>query len=139
MRAPLLLAAALVLAGCQALPSGGRSVVRFVSEPAGATVTLSSGETCVTPCQLSVSRRDDFVATFALRGHVSHSVQVVSEPPGRLAGGISPVPGLRVGIVNQTAMADPAGTFMREHRPNPVVVRLQPSGGAASQAPPPAR
>lgn len=134
MRTLALLALAGVLAGCQALPPGGRNVVRFLSEPPSATVTLSTGETCVTPCQLSVPRREDFVATFALRGHTSHSVQVVSEPPGRLAGGISPVPGIRIGVINSTPMQDPAGTFMREHRPNPVIVRLQPSGGAPAPA-----
>jgi hypothetical protein len=133
MKTLALLAIAVVLAGCQALPSGGRNVVRFMSEPAGATVTTSTGESCVTPCQLAVPRREDFVATFALRGYASHAVQVVSEPPGRLAGGISPVPGIRIGVINATPMQDPAGTFMREHRPNPVVVRLQPSGGAPAR------
>ena len=56
-------------------PTPAASTVEFVSEPAGADVKTSTGQTCRTPCALSVAA-SDFTATFALNGYQPQTVPV---------------------------------------------------------------
>jgi hypothetical protein len=51
------------------------STVEFESEPAGADVKTSTGQTCRTPCALSVAA-NDLTATFTLNGYQPQSVPV---------------------------------------------------------------
>ena len=51
------------------------STVEFESEPAGAEVKTSTGQTCRTPCALSVAGTD-MTATFSLNGYQSQSIPV---------------------------------------------------------------
>ena len=130
MRSAFLALLAVSVAGCANLPSGGRSTVRFISEPAGAVATTSLGPSCTTPCALAISRLDEFSVTFTLDGHQPRTVHVVSVEP-RLSGGLRTEVGgigVNVGLVNQSGMQDPTGQFRREHTPNPVSVIMQPLG-----------
>lgn len=130
MRIALLVLAALPLAACANLPSGGRNTVRFISEPEGALATTSLGPSCTTPCRLSISRLEEFSVTFTLDGHEPRTVNVVSREPA-LSGGVRTEVGgigVRVGLINQSSMQDPTGQFRREHTPNPVEVVLRPVG-----------
>jgi hypothetical protein len=54
--------------------------LQFESEPAGAEVKTSGGQTCKTPCALAVPAAD-FVATFALNGYQPQTVNVKMMPP----------------------------------------------------------
>lgn len=54
--------------------------LQFESEPAGAEVKTSAGQTCKTPCALAVPAAD-FMATFALSGYEPQTVAVKVIPP----------------------------------------------------------
>jgi hypothetical protein len=54
--------------------------LQFESEPAGAEVKTSGGQTCKTPCALAVPAAD-FMATFALTGFQPQTVNVKMVPP----------------------------------------------------------
>lgn len=131
MRLAAVALAGVALASCTNLPSGGRNTVRFITEPAGALATTSLGPSCTTPCALPISRLDNFSVTFTLDGHESRTVDVASIEP-RLSGGMRVTEvggyGVRVGLVNNSSMQDPAGNFRREHTPNPVEAVLPRAG-----------
>jgi hypothetical protein len=55
------------------------AAVRFESEPAGAEVKTSSGQSCRTPCDLTVQVVPELSATFALAGYQPETVAVRSE------------------------------------------------------------
>ncbi len=54
--------------------------LQFESEPAGAEVKTSGGQTCKTPCALAVPAAD-FMATFSLNGFEPQTVNVKMMPP----------------------------------------------------------
>ena len=59
--------------------------VQFASEPPGAEVKTSSGQTCRTPCELPIQIAPTLSATFALNGYESQTVSlrpVPAEPIG---------------------------------------------------------
>ncbi len=56
-------------------PTPAASTLEFVSEPAGADVKTSTGQTCRTPCALSVAA-NDLTATFTLNGYQPQTVAV---------------------------------------------------------------
>jgi hypothetical protein len=60
--------------------------LQFESEPAGAEVKTSGGQTCKTPCALAVPAAD-FMATFALNGFQPQTVAVKMMPPDDPRGG----------------------------------------------------
>jgi hypothetical protein len=82
--------ASYALAGCSALTfdwSKPRSspaspqTLQFQSEPTGVDVRTAQGQTCQTPCSLTLPVESQLV-TFAKDGFVSHSVQIsVDQPP----------------------------------------------------------
>lgn len=59
--------------------------LQFESEPAGAEVKTSGGQTCKTPCALAVPAAD-FMATFALNGYDPQTIAVKMMPPDDLRG-----------------------------------------------------
>jgi hypothetical protein len=59
--------------------------LRFESEPKGAEVKIS-GQTCRTPCELTVQVAAEMSATFALNGYQPQTISVRSEASGGLAG-----------------------------------------------------
>lgn len=60
--------------------------LQFESEPAGAEVKTSGGQTCRTPCALAVPAAD-FTATFTLNGYQAQAVEVKLLPPEDTRGG----------------------------------------------------
>jgi len=53
--------------------------LRFESEPPGAEVKTSSGQSCRTPCELTVQLAPELSATFALNGYQPQTISVRSE------------------------------------------------------------
>lgn len=88
MRFAAIAACAVSLAACA---SGGdafkttvaTATLQFESEPAGAEVKLSSGQTCKTPCALAVPATD-LTANFTLNGFQPASIPVKVVPPDEL-------------------------------------------------------
>ena len=60
--------------------------LQFESEPAGAEVTTSGGQTCRTPCALAVPAADMQV-TYSLNGYQPQTVAVKLIPPEDIRGG----------------------------------------------------
>lgn len=54
--------------------------LQFESEPAGAEVKTSGGQTCKTPCALAVPAAD-FMATYSMTGFQPQTVNVKLKPP----------------------------------------------------------
>src|SRR5436190_13935336 len=80
-----ILACGFTVAGCasgsDALKSATpTTTLQFESEPIGAEVKTSSGQTCRTPCALAVPATD-LMATYALKGFKSQTVPVKLVPP----------------------------------------------------------
>jgi hypothetical protein len=81
-------------------------VLRIESEPPGADARIAEGQSCRTPCELTVPATGEVVVSFALPGYQSQSVPVRAEAPA----------------ATSFAAAPPATRM----QPNPVYAELQP-------------
>ncbi len=135
MKIRVLAASALLLAGCATVTRGTTNIVQVASNPPGATITISTGEPCgVAPCNVEVSRKAEFTVTAELAGYETASVDVRSvlgaAGVGATAGNV-----LLGGVVG--AVVDGASGATLTHKPNPVIVTLQPIDPANPDTPPP--
>jgi hypothetical protein len=105
------------LAACSmSLPSFWSSsppteVLRIESEPPGADARIAEGQSCRTPCELTVPATGEVAVSFALPGYQSQTIAVRAETPG----------------ATSFAAAAPATRM----QPNPVYAELQPVAPAA--------
>jgi hypothetical protein len=110
--------------------------VRFESEPPGAEIKTGSGQTCRTPCELSVAVAPEVSATFALNGYQSQTVSLRSDGGGTFSSAhLAPNP-----VYVELTAAPPPGPAKR-HRKKPAVAKVRPTNSvasAASDAPAPA-
>jgi hypothetical protein len=111
------------LGGCATITRGTTSKVSFASTPEGAEVRTSMGQTCITPCTMTFSRKDEFQAIFSKAGFETQTVQVRSQFAGEGAAGLAGnvVFGGIIGVG-----VDAASGATLEHVPNPVMVTLSP-------------
>jgi hypothetical protein len=125
MRLVAVLLLVLFSCGCATVMRGTSSHVGFDSEPAGAEVRTSQGLACVTPCSLTFSRREEFIATFSKAGYEPQQVEGKTQIHGEGAAGVmgNVVIGGVVGIG-----VDAVSGAAYDHVPNPVVVKLRPVG-----------
>lgn len=153
MRFAAIAACGIALAACA---SGGDAfkttvatgTLQFESEPAGAEVKLSSGQTCRTPCALAVPATDQTVS-FTLTGYQPVSVPVKVVPPdivrpdGEGDTGPPPVRFTPSPVTAELTKAGPArrGTPQQQQR-RPTAQQpasnTQATAPAAQPAPPPA-
>lgn len=124
--APAIVLAAIGLSGCATVINGTSQDLDFDSSPKGAKVTLSNGAGCVAPCSLSLKRRHDLRADFALEGYKPVYVLVQSRTGGAAAGNIL-LGGLIGGVV------DGANGASNHLAPNPVSVTLVPLGAEGKE------
>lgn len=116
VKAVCLLTAAICLSACATVVRGTNNDVTFTSTPSGAQVTTTLGHQCITPCQVRVGRRDEFVATFTHDGRrreIPVNTRVAGTGAGAMAGNL-----LLGGIVG--GGVDLATGAALEHYPNPV-------------------
>jgi len=124
----LLVSAALAvqLAACASATRGWHEQISIATTPSGAEATITGGElplACVTPCAVQVKRADDISITFNKPGYESQVViltrEVVTQGAAGFAGNLllGGVVGMAVDGVSSAAM---------DHKPNPVIVTLQP-------------
>ena len=115
----LALAFAASLGACATLQRGTSETFVVRTAPDGATASSSSGWKCVTPCEIEVPRRGDFVVALRKEGYITQTVSVRSVPivgrPGRVT-----VPTGTLGTV-----VDMASGAHYEHQPNPLTVTLE--------------
>ena len=113
MRIIVVVAAGLGLAGCSSfsMPEMFKSTppvvkVQLESLPAGADARTSTGESCKTPCSVSISAENNFTVTFSLPKYQSETVQA-------------------------QVVRDPANPGFSNVDPNPVYAELQPAAPPA--------
>jgi len=125
-------AAMLILGGCATVTRGTTDQVQMRSAPSGAIATASMGQSCTTPCTITVGRKDEFSVHFEKPGFISQDVQVKTQASGpgqaALAGNL-----IVGGIVGLATDASTGATL--DHVPNPVSVELRPARASAKFRP----
>ena len=121
----------IALSGCASVTRGTTENISISSTPSGVEAMVSGLEvptTCTTPCSIVAKRSADISITFEKPGYESQIVQLTREVPATgaagfagniLAGGIV---GMGVDAVTGAAL---------DHKPNPVIVTMQPQAPAA--------
>ena len=131
----LLLAAAIAApcVGCASVTRGTTENISISSTPEGATAEITGLEiptSCVTPCVVQAKRNADITVTVNKEGYAPQIIPLTKEIPGAGAAGFA-CNVLLGGLVGMGV--DAATGAALDHKPNPVIVTLQPA------APPPRR
>ncbi len=115
------LAVALSLSACATVTRGTKQQFYIMSEPDGAAVTMTNGQTCTTPCQMKLKRKTEFELTVSKDGYKSITVPIESSVRGGGAVGVAGnvIVGGGIGIV-----IDATNGSMNDLRPNPLKVVL---------------
>jgi hypothetical protein len=123
------------LGGCASVSRGTTETISVASTPSGAEATVSGLEAptvCTTPCAFVAKRSADITVTVAKEGYQTEVVPLQKDIPPTGAAGfagnilLGGVVGMGVDAVTGAAL---------DHKPNPVIVTLQPN----KPAPPPPR
>jgi hypothetical protein len=129
----LLLAAALAVpcVGCASVTRGTTENISISSTPEGATAEISGLDNpteCVTPCVVVAKRNADITVTVNKEGYEPQVIPLTKEIPGTGAAGfagnilVGGLVGMGVDAVTGAA---------QDHKPNPVIVTLQPIAPAS--------
>ena len=119
-----------MLSGCASVTRGTTENISIASTPSGAEAVVSGLEvptTCTTPCAVVAKRNADISITFQKDGYEPQIVQLTKEIPGTGAAGFAGNL-LLGGLVGMGV--DAATGAATDHKPNPVIVTLQPSAPA---------
>ena|SRR5882757_3675807 len=137
MRIVGIVALAATLGGCASVTRGTTENISIISTPEGAEATISGLDNptaCITPCAIVAKRSADISVSFAKPGFETEVVTLIKEVPATGAAGFAGnvIAGGLVGMG-----VDAVTGAAQDHKPNPVIVTLQP---VRSMAPPsPAR
>ncbi len=121
-----------VLAGCASITRGSTNEVKFTSNPDGAKVATSTGQSCTTPCMMIFERRQEFAATFSLNGAervIDVKTDLAANGAGAMAGNLLAGGVIGVGI-------DAATGATLDHFPDPVHADFTVPQEEQIQAPP---
>jgi hypothetical protein len=105
-----------------------------LATPSGATADVSGLDTpaaCVTPCVVQAKRNADITVTINKDGYVPQTIPLTKEIPGSGAAGFAGNL-LLGGLVGMGV--DAATGAALDHKPNPVIVTLQPVTRVAPRA-----
>ncbi|CAN7288062.1 PEGA domain-containing protein [Bradyrhizobium sp. LjRoot220] len=124
----LLLAAAIALpcVGCASVTRGTTENISISSTPAGATAEISGLDiptACLTPCVVQAKRSADIIVTVNKEGYEPQIIPLTKEVPGTGAAGFAG--NLLLGGVVGMGVDAATGAAL-DHKPNPVIVTLQP-------------
>src|ERR1043166_6573353 len=125
--------------GCASVTRGTTEAISITSTPAGATADVSGLDvptTCVTPCVVQARRNADITVSIAKPGYESQIIPLTKEVPGSGAAGFAG--NVLVGGVVGMGV-DAATGAAQDHKPNPVIVTLQPVAPPARRPNPPRR
>jgi hypothetical protein len=137
----LLLAAAIAgpCGGCASVTRGTTENISISSTPAGATAEITGLDiptACVTPCVVQAKRNADITVTVNKEGYEPQIIPLTKEIPGTGAAGFAGNV-LLGGLVGMGV--DAATGAAMDHKPNPVIVTLQPVSPQARRPRPPRR
>jgi PEGA domain len=133
MRVLLCVALCAALGGCASVTRGTTETISVASTPSGAEATISGLEAptvCTTPCAFVAKRSADITVTVEKPGYETQIVPLTKDIPAAGAAGFAGNI-LAGGIIGMGV--DAATGAATDHKPNPVIVTLQPH----SAAPPP--
>ena len=87
---------------------GRREVLRIESEPPGADARTAEGQSCRTPCELTVPATGEVAISFALQGYNPQTISVRAEAPagGKLCRGQSGAAAAQSGLCGADAVGD---------------------------------
>jgi hypothetical protein len=137
MRSIGIVALSVMLGGCASVTRGTTENISVSSTPSGVEAMVTGLEvptTCTTPCAIVAKRNADITITFQKEGYESQTVQLTKEVSGTGAAGFAGnllaggVVGMGVDAVTGAAT---------DHKPNPVIVTMQPSVPARARPPAP--
>ena len=123
MRILTCVAAGLLVGSCASVTRGTTAQLQINSNPPEATARTSMGHSCVTPCTLQFSRKDEFTVLFTKQGFHSVEIPVKTQLAGSGAAGFAGNV-LVGGVVGMVVDASTGATL--EHVPNPVTAALTP-------------
>lgn len=127
MRSLGILALGVVLGGCASVTRGTTENISIASTPSGVEAIVSGMEvptTCTTPCSVVVKRSADISITFQKEGYEPQIVPLSRDIPTSGAAGFAG--NLLLGGVVGMGV-DAATGAATDHKPNPVIVTMQPS------------
>jgi hypothetical protein len=127
MRMLGMLAACAMLGGCASVARGTTETISIASTPSGAEAVVSGLETpttCLTPCAVVAKRNADISISFQKDGYEPRIVQLSKDIPATGAAGFAGNI-LLGGLIGMGV--DAATGAATDHKPNPVIVTLQPS------------
>jgi hypothetical protein len=127
-----IVALAAALGGCASVTRGTSENISIASTPSGAEATITGLDVptaCLTPCVVQAKRNADITVTVAKEGYEPQIVPLIKEIPGTGAAGFAG--NLLLGGVVGMGVDAATGAAL-DHKPNPVIVTLQPHGPAPS-------
>ncbi len=122
-KAPLLtIAISFIVSGCASSNRNDNERFRIESSPESATATLSTGESCLTPCHFDLPRSEDFRVTITKEGYrpVTKTIRSVKSETGGAPATASVSLG---GILNVPIGPQTGASYDLE--PNPLEVELK--------------
>ncbi|MGJ4946825.1 PEGA domain-containing protein [Bradyrhizobium sp. HKCCYLS20291] len=142
MRVVVLVALCATLGGCASVTRGTTETISVASTPSGAEATIAGLEapmSCTTPCSFVAKRNADISVTIEKPGYETQIIPLQKDIPTAGAAGFAG--NLLLGGVIGMGV-DAATGAATDHKPNPVIVTLQPRMAAppvARQQRPPRR
>jgi len=136
MRIVGIVALCAIVGGCASVTRGTTENISIASTPSGAQATISGLEVptaCITPCAIVAKRNADIAVTFEKEGYQPQVVQLTTEIPATGAAGFAGNI-LAGGLVGMGV--DAVTGAATDHKPNPVMVTLEPIAPPARAAPP---
>ena len=125
--------------GCASVTRGTTENISISSTPAGATAEISGLDiptSCVTPCVVQAKRNADITVTVNKEGYEPQVIPLTKEIPGTGAAGFAG--NLLLGGVVGMGVDAATGAAL-DHKPNPVIVTLQPAASSPPRRPKPPR
>ncbi|TAG27311.1 MAG: PEGA domain-containing protein [Verrucomicrobia bacterium] len=116
--------------GCASVTRGPRTDLKVISIPPGAQVSLSSGQTGITPVMFALSRKKDVVVDITKSGYKPQKVMVTSKFSS--AGGVALAGNALIGGLIGVGIDGLTGATLSLY-PNPVSVTLIPEGEAVPE------
>lgn len=112
---------ALCLNGCATITRGSSQSWTVETDPVGADIVLSSGETCKSPCTLKKKRKHPFTVNINKEGYEPVKTDVQSSVSGAGAAGMAG----NILVGGLIGLGVDAGTGAnKDLKPNPLVVKL---------------
>lgn len=108
--------------GCATVTRGTTEVLTIDSTPVGATVSMSNGERCETPCAVQLKRKFPLAVELCKAGYAPVLTNILSQISG--AGGAGMAGNVLVGGIIGVGV-DASSGAMRDLRPNPLGVTLE--------------